>query len=48
MDGIQETVYYALRDLARRVESGEFGEGDDFDDTSMDASYFEIVFCVAG
>lgn len=48
MEGIQETVYDALQELARRVESGEFGEGDDFDDANMDKAYFDIVFCIAG
>lgn len=30
MDGIQKTVALALKDVARKVEEGLYGEGDDF------------------
>ena len=42
MDGIQQTVAEALRELARKVEEGQYGRGDDFDDTEFASDLLDV------
>ncbi len=39
MDGIQKTVALGLRNLARKVEEGRYGEGDDAFGAGADDDY---------
>lgn len=47
MDGIQETVAIALKQLRERVVSGEFGKDDDFNKEALDQAYDDDVSYMA-
>ena len=41
MDGIQKTVCLGLRNLARKVEEGLYGQGDDFSDEDSQQAFLD-------
>lgn len=47
MDGIQETIAIALKQLRERVEGGEFGKGDNFNKEALDQAYDDDVSYMA-